>query len=170
MSNPEQPPQRRRNVIYGSILGRRCYGEVPILAGTILGLAGALGPAIGAEKTEELYFAGKLIELDAAKHTFTIRSRNKELVFTINPARCDITVNGSVSERACDGHEWRRSHGRAIAERSEPYVTWVEFTHHPETGKPVAGKPGYSFLLIRDGPDLGIVRSQRTRVDSRMAT
>jgi hypothetical protein len=56
-------------------------------------------PVAANDKPRELYFSGRLIELDAAKHTFTIRNGKKDLVFTIVPQRCDITVDGSMTER-----------------------------------------------------------------------
>ena len=56
-------------------------------------------PVTANEKPRELYFSGRLIELDAAKPTFAIRNGKKELVFTIEPQRCDITVDGSMTER-----------------------------------------------------------------------
>ena len=141
MSNPEKPPQTR----HGSPVTRHLFRSGTVLAATTLVLAIALVPAArAAEKPEELYFAGKLIELNAAKHTFTIRSKNKELVFTIDPGRCDITVDGSVSERSL---RWARIGDAVMGELSlkeaKPYVTWVEFTHQPLPGRPVAGKPGF---------------------------
>jgi hypothetical protein len=115
-----------------------------IFAIIILTLTSALDAATPGEKTEELYFSGRLIELNAAKHTFTIRSKNKELVFAIDPRRCDITVDGSISERTL---RWARVGDAVMGEVSlkeaKPYVTWVEFTHKPERGKPIPGKPGF---------------------------
>lgn len=111
----------------------------------MLALNCALGPETTAEeKPEELYFSGRLIELDAAHHTFIIRSKKKELVFTIDPHRCDITVDGSISERSL---RFARIGDTVIGELSlkeaKPYVTWVEFTHKPQVGKPIPDRPGY---------------------------
>ncbi len=97
-----------------------------------------------ADKPEELYFSGKLSELDPAKHTFAIRSRNKELVFTIDVGRCDVTVNGSISERSLRFAKLGDAVlGELSLKSTKPFVLWVEFTRHPQVGKAVPGKPGY---------------------------
>ena len=109
-------------------------------------LAGAFtaSTARAAEKAEKLYFSGRLIELDAARHTFVIRSRKKELVFTIDPQRCDITVNGSISERTLRFAQIGDAvMGKVSLKEAKPVVTWVEFTRKPQVGKPVPGRPGY---------------------------
>src|SRR6266446_2980937 len=81
--------------------------------------------AMGAtKKTEELYFSGRLIELDAAKHSFPIRRRKKELVFTIDPSRCDITVDSSISERSLRfAHIGDAIIGELSTKESKPFVT-----------------------------------------------
>ena len=100
--------------------------------------------AVVADKPKGLYFSGQLIELDAAKHTFTIRNKNKELVFTIDPARCDITVDGSVTQRSLRfAHIGDAVIGKLSTKEAKPFVTWVEFTRKPQLGKPVPGRPGY---------------------------
>lgn len=118
-----------------------------ILFAIALTLAGAFTSATAAaDKPEELYFSGRLIELDAAKHTFTVRSRNKELVFTIDPSRCDITADGSIIRRSL---KFARIGDAVMGELSlkeaKPYVAWVEFTHKPLVGKAVPKQPGYIF-------------------------
>jgi hypothetical protein len=119
---------------------RRWLSLVPVTLALLMAL-----DAMGAtEKTEELYFSGRVIELDAAKHTFTIRSKKKELVFTIEPRRCNITVDGSVAEQTL---KWARIGDAVLGELSlkeaKPYVSWVEFTHKPQVGKPVSKQPGF---------------------------
>lgn len=146
MSTPEEAPRATSKPHLRPGLGKTPLRRGLVLGIIIFGLMGALTPCESAEKPEKLYFSGRLIELDAAKHTFTVRSRNKELVFTIEPGRCDITVNGSMTERSL---KWARIGdavmGKLSLKEARPYVSWVEFTRNPQVGKPVAGKPG--FLL-----------------------
>ena len=97
-----------------------------------------------AAKTKELYFSGLLIKVDPAKNTFIIRSIKKELVFEIDPHRCDITVNGSVTERSLKfAQPGDAVMGELSLRETKPYVTWVEFTRHPLVGRPVPNKPGF---------------------------
>lgn len=146
MSTPEKASRATSKHHLRAGLGKARLRRGLILGAIIFGLTGALRPFEGAEKPEKLYFSGRLIELDAAKHTFTLRSRNKELVFTIEPRRCETTVDGSVAEQTL---KWARIGdaviGKLSLKEARPYVSWVEFTHNPQVGKSVAGKPG--FLL-----------------------
>ena len=116
-----------------------------ILFAIALTLASAFTPAtVAAEKPEKLYFSGRLIELDAAKHTFTVRNGNKELVFTIDPPRCDITVDGSIIRRSLKfARIGDAVMGKLSLKEAKPYVAWVEFTHKPEVGRAVLEQPGY---------------------------
>ena len=116
-----------------------------ILFAIALTLASAFTPAtVAAEKPEKLYFSGRLIELNATKHTFTVRNGNKELVFTIDPARCDITVDGSIIRRSLKfARIGDAVMGKLSLKEAKPYVAWVEFTHKPQVGKAVPEQPGY---------------------------
>jgi len=95
-------------------------------------------PVAANDKPGELYCSGRLIELNAAKHTFAIRNGKKELVLTIEPQRCDTTVDGSMTERNL---RFARIGDAVMGELSlkeaKPYVTWAEFTRKPQLGKPV---------------------------------
>ena len=79
-----------------AIVGRN---EIVPIALRLSDDAFCIPPVTANEKPRELYFSGRLIELDAAKPTFAIRNGKKELVFTIEPQRRDITVDGSMTER-----------------------------------------------------------------------
>lgn len=116
-----------------------------ILLSIVLGLLSTYTPTARADKKpEKLYFSGRLIEVDAAKHTFVIRSRNKELVFAVDVGRCNITVNGSISERSLRfARVGDAVLGKLSLREANPFVRWVEFTRQPQEGKAVAGKPGY---------------------------
>jgi hypothetical protein len=110
----------------------------------LLALIASFSSLAVAEKLKELYFSGKLIELDAAKHTFTVRNGNKNLVFTIDPSRCDITVDGSIIRRSLKfARIGDAVMGKLSLKEAKPYVAWVEFTHKPQVGKGVAEQPGY---------------------------
>jgi len=96
------------------------------------------------EKPDDLYFSGRLIEVDPAKNTIVVRSKKKELVFTIDPHRCDITVDGSVTQRSLKfARVGDAVMGELSVKEAKPYVTWVEFTRHPLVGRPVPNKPGF---------------------------
>ena len=70
--------------------------------------------------------------------------QEKELVFTIEPQRCDITVDGSMAERNLKfAHIGDAVIGEVSLKEAKPYVSWVEFTHKPQVGKAVPGRPGY---------------------------
>ncbi len=116
----------------------------PILLSIVLALLSTYTPTARAGKPEKLYFSGRLIEVDAAKHTFVIRSRNKELVFAVDVGRCNITVDGSVTQRSLRfARVGDAVLGKLSLKEAKPFVSWVEFTRHPQEGKAVAGKPGY---------------------------
>ena len=92
-------------------------------------------------------FQGELIELDAAKHTFTVRNGNKELVFAIDPPRCDITVDGSIIRRSLKfARIGDAVMGKLSLKEAKPYVAWVEFTHKPQVGKAITMRM-YSFSV-----------------------
>ncbi len=118
----------------------------------MLALLSTHTPTARAEKPEELYFSGRLIEVDPAKHTFVIRSKTKELVFAVDVGRCDITVDGSISERSLRfARVGDAVLGKLSLKEAKPFVACVEFTRHPQVGKAAAGKPGYilSPYLLR---------------------
>jgi hypothetical protein len=115
--------------------------------------------AVASDKPKGLYFSGRLIELDAAKHIFTIRSKNKELVFTIHPARCDITVDGSITHRSLRfAHIGDAVMGKLSTKEAKPFVTWVEFTRKTAAGQTRSqGGPATSLARIcRNGLSQGI--------------
>jgi hypothetical protein len=96
------------------------------------------------DTSKSLYFSGWLTEVNPAAKTFSIRSHNKILVFTVDIRRCWITQDGSVTRRNLG---WAKVGdavmGRVSVAKGERFVKWVEFTRKPKPGKPVAGKPGF---------------------------
>ena len=112
--------------------------KLPRLLCVCLAVLFASHPVAANDKPGELYFSGRLIELNAAKHTFAIRNGKKELVFTIEPQRCDTTVDGSMTERNL---RFARIGDAVMGELSlkeaKPYVTGVEFARKPQLGKPL---------------------------------
>ena len=142
MSNPDNPlPDQRCSSSARFLLHFKGWSLAIAL---VANCAFIPGTARAAGKPEKLYFSGRLIELNPAKHTFTIRSGKKELVFTIEPQRCNITVDGSISERNLKfARIGDAVMGGLSLKEARPYVTWVEFTRKPQIGKPVPGRPGF---------------------------
>jgi hypothetical protein len=92
--------------------------------------------------TEKIEFQGRVTAVDPAAKTISIRARQKEYVFSIDPQRCNIVKEGLpgtlTSAQAGDA-----AVGHLQVEASGPVVTRLFLTAKPEPGVRVKEKPGF---------------------------
>ena len=100
------------------------------------------GSEIVIADTKDIEFQGRVTAVDPAARTISIRARQKEFVFSIDPQRCNIvkeglpnTLNSAQAGDAAVGH--------LQVEASGPVVTRLFLTAKPEPGVRVKEKPGF---------------------------
>jgi len=92
--------------------------------------------------TKTVEFQGRVTAIDPAAKTISIRARQKEFVFNIDPQRCNIVKEGqpgTLSSAQVGDAVVGDLHG----EESGPVVTRLFLTAKPETGARVKEKPGF---------------------------
>ncbi len=119
--------------------------------GTLFFFAALLGTGIafaaGEDKTVE--FHGTVSALDLAANTITVRSREKDYVFQIDPQRCAIVKDGGTPSPGAPAPGLGSAQigdtvvGILVVERAKPVVTQLYLTTKPETGVRVKEKPGF---------------------------
>ena len=87
--------------------------------------------------TKTVEFQGCVTAIDSAAKTISIRARQKEFVFNIDPQRCNIVKEGQ------SGTLSSAQVGDLHGEESGPVVTRLFLTAKPETGVRVKEKPGF---------------------------
>lgn len=101
--------------------------------------------SVAADKAPaKFYFSGWLAEVHPQARTFTVRSKNKLLQFTVERHRTNITVDGSLAQNDI---KWARVGdavmGKVSLRERRPLLAWVEFTHKPAVARHIRGRPGF---------------------------
>jgi hypothetical protein len=103
-----------------------------------------------AEEEKTVEFQGTVSAVDLAAKTITIRARNKDFVFQIDPQRCNVVKDGNYlsipgaqppvlrSARVGDS-----AVGTLVVEHGKPAVTDLYLTTKPEAGERLKEKPGF---------------------------
>ncbi len=95
-------------------------------------------------------FQGTVSSVDPEKMTITVRTRQKDFVFQIDPQRSKVVKDGRPADLA-GSHSSTLSRaqvgdsvvGHFVVEREKPIVTRLYLTTKPETGVRVREKPGF---------------------------
>lgn len=112
--------------------------------------------ALAGEEEKTLEFQGTVAAVDLAGNTLTVRTRQKEFVFQVDPERCAIVKDGR--DAAAPPPTLRNAVagdsvvGNLIVERGKPVVTHLYLTTKPESGVLVPEKPGFIVSPYRSAP------------------
>ncbi len=144
--------------------------------------AAGLGHALNLEmeKEKSVEFHGTVSAVDLGGKTLTVRARQKDFVFQIDPERCQIVKDGRAAEAAGAPAPTLSSAqigdsvvGRLVVENDKPIVKKLYLTTTPEKGVRVPDKPGFIVSPYRVGNSPGPAadrqrRDRRPRLSSRL--
>ena len=113
-----------------------------------------MGAAILLAETKNIEFQGRVTAIDVAAKTISIRARQKEFVFSIDPQRCKIVKEGQPGALS-SAEVGDAVVGDLQTDESGPVVTRLFLTAKPETGVRVKEKPGFisSPYNLGDSPN-----------------
>ena len=122
-------------------------GCLPVIV-SVFGLGTGITPA--AEVAGTVEFQGTVSSVAPEKKTITVRTRQKDFVFQIDPQRCRIVKVGGAPDLARAPASALSSAqvgdsvvGHFVVEREKPIVTRLYLTTKPEIGVRVQEKPGF---------------------------
>ncbi|MGI8956268.1 MAG: hypothetical protein ACR2II_05055 [Chthoniobacterales bacterium] len=104
----------------------------------------------GAEEEKTIEFQGTVSAVDPEAKTITIRARQKDFVFQIDPPRCNVVkdgkypfIPGSQSPVLGSARIGDSAVGTLVVEHGKPVVTDLYLTTKPEPGERLKEKPGF---------------------------
>src|SRR5436305_664229 len=93
-------------------------------------------------ETKNIEFQGRVTAIDVAAKTISIRARQKEFVFSIDPQRCKIVKEGQPGALS-SAEKDDAVVGDLQTDEGGPVVTRLFLTARPETGVRIKEKPGF---------------------------
>ena len=121
--------------------------SVPLIL-TVFWLSAGINLAAGDVNSVE--FQGTVSSVDPAEKTITVRTRQKDFVFQIDPQRCKIVkggrsqdLPGAQAPTLSSAQVGDSVVGHLVVEKEKPIVTRLYLTTKPETGVRVKEKPGF---------------------------
>lgn len=104
----------------------------------------------GAEEEKTIEFQGTVSAVDPEAKTITIRARQKDFVFQIDPQRCNVVkdgkypfIPGSQSPVLRSAQIGDSAVGTLVVEHGKPVVTDLYLTAKPERGERLKEKTGF---------------------------
>ncbi len=135
-----------------------------------------LGTAINlaAGDVNSVEFQGTVSSVDPEKMTITVRTRQKDFVFQIDPQRCKIVKDGrapnfpgAAAPALSSAQVGDSVVGHFMVEREKPIVTRLYLTTKPETGVRVKEKPGFIVSPYRSASSSGPAATGKGAIDVR---
>ncbi len=132
------------------------------------------GITLAAEDASRVEFQGTVSSVAPEEKTITVRTRQKDFVFQIDPQRCKIVKDGSAPDlRPAPASALSSAQigdsvvGHFVVEREKPIVTRLYLTTKPETGVRVPEKPGFIVSPYRAASSPGPGATGKGAVDVR---
>ncbi len=132
------------------------------------------GLTLAAEVAGTVEFQGTVSSVAREEKTITVRTRQKDFVFQIDPHRCRILKDGrspdlpDAQRPALSSAEVGDSVvGHFVVEREKPIVTRLYLTTKPETGVRVQEKPGFIVSPYRSASSPGPAAAGKGAIDVR---
>lgn len=125
-----------------------------------------LGSALLLADTKTIEFQGRVTGVDLAAKTISIRARQKEFVFSIDPQRCNLVKEGQPGTLTT-AQVGDAAVGDLQVDESGPVVTRLFLTAKPETGVRVKEKPGFITSPYDFSDSSGHTTEERDAIDVR---
>lgn len=108
------------------------------------------GITLGAVEEKAVEFQGTVSAVNLAARTITVRARQKDFIFQIDPRRCNIVkdgrypfIPGAQSPTLRSARIGDAVVGTLVVEHGAPVVTDLYLTTKPEPGARLKAKPGF---------------------------
>lgn len=132
------------------------------------------GMTLAAEDARRVEFQGTVSSVEPEAQTITVRTRQKDFVFQIDPQRCTIIKDGAApappgatAPALSSAQVGDSVVGHLVVEGEKPIVTRLYLTTKPEPGVRVNDKPGFIVSPYRPSSSPGPAASGKGAIDVR---